>query len=120
MTPCSLLVATQQTTRRHIPEDDTLYNHRCENLKSYVISTIFDFRFSPHRGVYEEYGLIRFDAVYFGESQTFRSNMSPPHSGTKSKPSKKPGEAGGIMQRYNPEYFTLHDFYILSLPFIKV
>jgi hypothetical protein len=29
------LVATQQTTRRHIPEDDTLHNHRCENLKSY-------------------------------------------------------------------------------------
>jgi hypothetical protein len=28
-------VATQQTTPRHIPEDDTLHNHRCENLKSY-------------------------------------------------------------------------------------
>jgi hypothetical protein len=28
-------VATQQTTRRHIPEDDTLHNHHCENLKSY-------------------------------------------------------------------------------------
>jgi hypothetical protein len=26
----------QQTTRRHIPEDDTLHNHRCENLKSYL------------------------------------------------------------------------------------
>jgi hypothetical protein len=22
-------VETQRTTRRHIPEDDTLYNHRC-------------------------------------------------------------------------------------------
>jgi hypothetical protein len=29
-------VATQQTTRRHIPEDDNLHNHRCENLKSYL------------------------------------------------------------------------------------
>jgi hypothetical protein len=29
-------VATQRTTRRHIPEDDTLHNHRCENLKSYI------------------------------------------------------------------------------------
>jgi hypothetical protein len=29
-------VATQQTTRRHIPEDDTLHNHRRENLKSYI------------------------------------------------------------------------------------
>jgi hypothetical protein len=26
-------VATQQTTRRHIPEDDTLHNHRCEDPK---------------------------------------------------------------------------------------
>jgi hypothetical protein len=28
-------VETQRTTRRRIPEDDTLQNHRCENLKSY-------------------------------------------------------------------------------------
>jgi serine/threonine protein kinase len=28
-------VTTQETTRRHIPEDDTLHNHLCENLKSY-------------------------------------------------------------------------------------
>jgi hypothetical protein len=27
-------VETQMTTQRHIPED-TLYNHGCENLKSY-------------------------------------------------------------------------------------
>jgi hypothetical protein len=27
--------ATQRTTQRHTPEDDTLHNHRCENLKSY-------------------------------------------------------------------------------------
>jgi hypothetical protein len=31
MTPCSALSGT----RRHIPEEDTLQNHRCENLKSY-------------------------------------------------------------------------------------
>jgi hypothetical protein len=31
-------VATQHT-RRHIPEDDTLHNHRCENLKSYNVIT---------------------------------------------------------------------------------
>jgi hypothetical protein len=30
-------VATQKTTLRHTPEDDTFYNHRCENLKSYNI-----------------------------------------------------------------------------------
>jgi hypothetical protein len=26
-------VDTQQATRRYIPEDGTLHNHRCENLK---------------------------------------------------------------------------------------
>jgi hypothetical protein len=26
---------TQRTTRRHIPEEDTLQNHLCENLESY-------------------------------------------------------------------------------------
>jgi hypothetical protein len=30
-------VHLQQTTRRYIPEDRTLYNHRCDNLKSYII-----------------------------------------------------------------------------------
>jgi hypothetical protein len=29
------LGTTQRTTRRDIPEEDTLQNHRCENLKSY-------------------------------------------------------------------------------------
>jgi hypothetical protein len=33
-------VATQQTTGRHIPEDDTLHNHRCENLKSYTANIL--------------------------------------------------------------------------------
>jgi hypothetical protein len=35
-------VETQQTTRRHIPEDDILQNHRCENLKSYIFHNILD------------------------------------------------------------------------------
>jgi hypothetical protein len=34
-------VDTQRTSRRHIPEDDTLHNHRCENLKSYICSYFF-------------------------------------------------------------------------------
>jgi hypothetical protein len=33
-------VVTQQTTRRHIPEGDTLHNHRCENLKSYIFQQV--------------------------------------------------------------------------------
>jgi hypothetical protein len=37
----------ERTTRRHIPEDDTLHNHRRENLKSYIWRVfIFDFRSS--------------------------------------------------------------------------
>jgi hypothetical protein len=30
----------QRSTRRYIPEDSTLHNHRCENLKSYFISLL--------------------------------------------------------------------------------
>jgi hypothetical protein len=30
-------VDTQLTTRRYIPEDGTLHNHCCENLKSYIV-----------------------------------------------------------------------------------
>jgi hypothetical protein len=33
-------VDIQRNTRRYIPEDNTLHNHRCENLKSYTISVI--------------------------------------------------------------------------------
>jgi hypothetical protein len=29
-------VKTRRTTRRHIPEDDTLHNHHCVNLNSYT------------------------------------------------------------------------------------
>jgi hypothetical protein len=32
-------VEIQRTTRRHIPEDDTLHNHRCGNLKFYNVTT---------------------------------------------------------------------------------
>jgi hypothetical protein len=38
-------IETQRATRCHIPEDDTLHNHRCENLKSFldlITLTIFD------------------------------------------------------------------------------
>jgi hypothetical protein len=30
----------QQASRRYIPEDSSLHNHRCENLNSYVIYNI--------------------------------------------------------------------------------
>jgi hypothetical protein len=34
-------VDTQRTPRRNIPEDDTLHNHRCENLKSSLLLFVF-------------------------------------------------------------------------------
>jgi hypothetical protein len=33
-------VPSSGTTRRYIPEDSTLHNHRCENLKSYMLLTV--------------------------------------------------------------------------------
>jgi hypothetical protein len=42
-------VDTQRTTRRYIPEDGTLHNHRCENIKSYTVEIYFKvlLRYSP-------------------------------------------------------------------------
>jgi hypothetical protein len=42
--PAETSVASQRTTRRHDPEDDTLHNHRCENLKSYNTKNIYELR----------------------------------------------------------------------------
>jgi hypothetical protein len=33
---CETSVDFQRNTRRYIPKDSTLHNHRCENLKSYT------------------------------------------------------------------------------------
>jgi hypothetical protein len=44
-------VETQRTTRRHIPEDDTLHNHRCEKLKSYTICCVMSERFLKFIGL---------------------------------------------------------------------
>jgi hypothetical protein len=42
MSVASLMMRSMysQTTRRRIPEDDTIHNHRCENLKSYKTVTV--------------------------------------------------------------------------------
>jgi hypothetical protein len=32
--------ATSKQVASHIPEEDTLQNHRCENLKSYTLFTV--------------------------------------------------------------------------------
>jgi hypothetical protein len=49
-------VDTQRTTRRYIPEDGTLHNHSCENLKSYVEKNNVSFK--KKRQIEEKY-LIR-------------------------------------------------------------
>jgi hypothetical protein len=43
-------VVTQRTTRRYIPEVDTLRNHRCENLKSYKLSNVWKYIFVMNVG----------------------------------------------------------------------
>jgi hypothetical protein len=35
-------VAFQRTTRHYLPEDRTLHNHCCENLKAYVVFILHD------------------------------------------------------------------------------
>jgi hypothetical protein len=39
------LVDTERTTRRYIPEADTLHNHCCENLESYMFNFSLQFLF---------------------------------------------------------------------------
>jgi hypothetical protein len=41
------------TTRHHIPEDDTLHNHRCENLKSYIIDLLLKAEETQRRSLAE-------------------------------------------------------------------
>jgi hypothetical protein len=33
---CDMFLRNIRTTRRYIPEDSTLHNHRCENLRSFL------------------------------------------------------------------------------------
>jgi hypothetical protein len=35
-----MFVDIQRITWNYIPEDSTLHNHRCENLKSYIVTNI--------------------------------------------------------------------------------
>jgi hypothetical protein len=42
----------QRTTRRYIPEDGTLHNHRCENLKCYITFNLFNTIFNDRLGVF--------------------------------------------------------------------
>jgi hypothetical protein len=58
--------------------------------------------------IYDEYGLLHYNAVYFRDSSTFSRNISPPSSGPKGKPSKKQKHAAKRSSirntlRHNPE-----------------
>jgi hypothetical protein len=61
-------VATQQTTRRHIIEDDTLHNHRCGNLKSYIMYTIYRV---PQKSVNLNHSLVWTGMVRFKPGSQF-------------------------------------------------
>jgi hypothetical protein len=61
-------VDTQRTTRRYVPEADTLYNHRCENLKSYIhlilpYSLDSEMNVFPHFKISEIEARVIFDGV---------------------------------------------------------
>jgi hypothetical protein len=83
-------------------------------MKEYLICKIW----GSHSGGYEEYYLLGYNAVSSVESQlTFRRKISPPSSGSKNKPSKKPAwkklpsrvAYQLLSRRYIPEGGTLHN-----------
>jgi hypothetical protein len=43
-----------KTTRRHIPQGGILHNHRCENLKSYIIFTLRYVKFKVEKKLLKE------------------------------------------------------------------
>jgi hypothetical protein len=74
----------QRTIWRYIPKDRTLYNHRCENLKSYVTVTWFKL-VQPYRNptvwtctalLYMNYTLVWFDVVDCSSTLHQRSKHS--------------------------------------------
>jgi hypothetical protein len=65
--------------------------HKTENFKSNISQSMLVLRW----GYYEDYYLPACIAAYLGKRPTFRRNKSPPSSGWKSKPRKKPAETGG-------------------------
>jgi hypothetical protein len=58
-------VDTQRTTRRYIPEADTLHNHRCENLKSCMMFV---------KILIQSYGL---GSLIFSNLELIYANMYP-------------------------------------------
>jgi uncharacterized membrane protein len=55
----------QRTTRRYIPEDRTLHNHRCENLKSYVLLTLYIVYFALMMVIKYSEGDMTFSSIAF-------------------------------------------------------
>jgi hypothetical protein len=69
-------VATQRTTRRHIPEDDTLHNHRCENLKSYTI--VLQFVLMERKAKYRFWGAAMLLLIHVAQKGELNNNLYLP------------------------------------------
>jgi hypothetical protein len=50
---------TLRTTRRYIPEDDTLQNHRCENLKSYMYRICLELNDKGEKHISTDFDTVR-------------------------------------------------------------
>jgi hypothetical protein len=75
----------------HVTADSVFYSWRREKQQTYGRHELCS---AETIIVYEEYGLVGYNAMQFRDSPTFRRNISLPSLGSKSKPSKKPAEAG--------------------------
>jgi hypothetical protein len=65
---------------------------------------LLDYILRRHGCAYEVYTALGCNALYFGDSQTFRRNISTSSSGSKGMPNEKPEEGGG---KLSPDDFLL-------------
>jgi hypothetical protein len=77
----------QRTTRRYIPEDSTLHNHRCENLKSYNIEHAHSIESTEFVDKMSDYRFIRKESYPWRQSgwafTTVSKSMSVPATATR-------------------------------------
>jgi hypothetical protein len=70
------LVGFQRTIRRYIPEDTTLPNHRCENLKSYKSNYLLIMRYLP-TGVSSFFEVMTAKKFMIGGGSVYHEASSP-------------------------------------------
>jgi hypothetical protein len=107
---------TLRTTRSHIPEDDTLQNHRCENLKSYTA-----FYQITRRHITEDSNLGWCGGATNAISTLQTPEMSPSKQPEYSLPCSQGSATGpysesqlGILSPYPPIYFNMQVFQLVS------